>query len=96
MPEEHEKELRKLYERYKLQWMIYHDFSLVDLIKELEVMIQEDAEFEDIRQSLQERFEAWEFGIGFGGQIWPCFDEFVESDLKYLEPKTVDWSDHSA
>lgn len=37
-----EAEVRKLYERYKLQWMVYHGLGLVDLMDCMEAMIQED------------------------------------------------------
>lgn len=37
-----EAEARKLYERYKLQWMVYHGLGLVDLMDCMEAMIQED------------------------------------------------------
>ena len=89
MSEEREAELRKLYERYKLQWMLYHDLGLVDLIEELEAMIREDEQSGETRRTLRELFEAWEFGVGFvGGQMWPCFEEFAQNDLGHMELKT--------
>ena len=38
-----EAEARKLYERYKLQWMVYHGLGLVDLMDCMEAMIQAGA-----------------------------------------------------
>ncbi len=103
MFEEQEKELRKLYERYKLQWMLYHDLGLTDLIKALEIMIHEDEQSGDVRRKLQELFEAWEFGVGFaGGQMWACFEEFEMNEFQesltqsgFWEPKlTSERSNH--
>ncbi len=80
MPED--AEIRKLYERYKLQWMIYHELRLVDLVECLEVMIREDLE-NGARRELHELFKAWEFGVGFaGGEIWPCFEEFATNEYQ--------------
>lgn len=83
MSEEQEKELRKLYERYKLQWMLYHDLGLADLVEALEIMICEDEQAGAARRKLHELFEAWEFGVGFaGGQMWACFEEFEMNEFR--------------
>lgn len=55
-----EAEARKLYERYKLQWMVYHGLGLVDLMDCMEAMIQEDLTSSETRSKLQELFKAWE------------------------------------
>lgn len=34
---------------------------------------------------IAEECQNWENDIGFGGSIWPCFDEFLDMDLKYLD-----------
>ena len=76
-----EAEIRRLYERYKLQWMLYHDLGLVDLMACMEVMLREDAEIPSLRSKFQELFQAWEFGVGFpGGQMWPCYEEYRDSE----------------
>ena len=54
-----EAEIRHLYERYKLQWMLYHDLGLVDLMDCMEVMLREDAEIPALRSKFQELFQAW-------------------------------------
>ena len=83
MAHENEAEIRRLYERYKLQWMIYHELGLVDLIDCMEVMIHEDLASSEIRTKLQDLFKAWEFGVGFrGGQIWPCFEEYRDNEYE--------------
>ena len=81
MTHDNEAEIRRLYEQYKLQWMIYHKLGLVDLIDCMEVMIHEDLASSETRKKLQDLFQAWEFGVGFlGGQIWPCFEEYRDND----------------
>ena len=65
------------YERYKLYWMLAHGFTLIDLVRQLQLMINEDLDGSDVPTSLQSLFEDWEYSIGFGGEIWPCFDEYI-------------------
>lgn len=72
---------RKAYERFKLQWMIDHDFTLGDLITCMEDMVCEDLSGSEVRTSLQSLFADWEYGEGFaGGSVWPCFEEYLQSD----------------
>lgn len=65
------------YERFKLQWMLEHGFTLRDLVEELEKSREETPEL-----PLTAIFSNWEFGFGFGSQIWPCFEEFLDSEYK--------------
>lgn len=82
----------RCYEAYKLDWMISHGYSLRDY---LNAIIQEDEEaraagdypegdtdkiFETLNDSFEER--------GFGGSLWACKDEFLESEFQdeaYME-----------
>lgn len=32
--------------------------------------------------SLPDIFADWEFGYGFGSEIWPCFEEFLDCEYK--------------
>lgn len=81
MAHDNDAEIRRLYERYKLQWMLYHDLGFVDLLDCMEAMLEEDEEIPKARTKLQELFKAWEFGAGFpGGQIWPCFEEYHDNE----------------
>lgn len=81
MAHDSEAEIRRRYERNKLQWMLYHDLGLADLMDCMEVMLREDAEIPSLRSKFQELFQAWEFGVGFtGGQIWPCFEEYRDNE----------------
>jgi hypothetical protein len=64
------------YERYKLDWLSRHGFSLSDLIKEVGEYMEESDE--DIVCS----FDMWEHDCGFDGEIWVCFDEFLENEYQ--------------
>ena len=71
------------YEKYRLDWMIAHGHSITELLRELELMRQEDPE-----RSLLALFEDWEYGFGFGGEVWACYDEFMETeylDTEYMK-----------
>lgn len=65
------------YERFKLQWMLDHGFTLRDLVEELEKSRAEAPEL-----PLTEIFADWEFDSGFSSQIWPCFEEFLDCEYK--------------
>lgn len=69
------------YERFKLQWMLDHGFTLANLVCELGQLCKESGS--DV--SLEAIFMDWEFGYGFGSQIWPCFDEFLECEYKEMK-----------
>lgn len=73
-------EKRKAYEAHRLQWMISHGFTLTDLVNELQKMIDEDFDGNNVPTALKNLFEDWEYGHGFGGEIWPCYDEFIDCD----------------
>ena len=65
------------YEKYQLQWMIDHDYSLDDLIKSISeygVDCQGDYAMEP------ELFWQWEKDSGFGGEIWACYAEWLENE----------------
>lgn len=72
---------RKLYERYQLDWMIQHGYSVNDLIHEID---EEEKDF-DGNASAEEIYGDWEFGTGFGGSLWVYFDEFLDNEFKETE-----------
>lgn len=73
---------KKAFERFKLQWMLDHGYTLADLIECIEVMIYED-EQDGLRTKLSELFERWEFGVGFvDGSVWPCYEEYQNEALE--------------
>lgn len=73
---------KKAFERFKLQWMLDHGYTLTDLVECMEVMIHED-EQDGLRTKLSELFERWEFGVGFAdGSVWPCYDEYLQNEAQ--------------
>ena len=71
----------KKYEMYILQWMLNHGYSLSDLIWELREFQCEDPEDSDrISMPLDELFELWVQERGFGGEIWACYEEWLENE----------------
>ena len=76
--------LEDKYERYKLSWMLDHGYTLKDLIDQLEELRQEN-----IDGDLQSIFDEWEFGYGFGSEIWAGFDEFAQNELRFCKDMEV-------
>lgn len=62
------------YEHYKLVWMFSHGYTLYDLYGEIISVMTEFSE------DLDEAIENFESNIGFGGEIWPCFEEFMSCE----------------
>lgn len=69
------------YQKYKLQWLIYHNYSLDDLIQELEDYINQESS--DIKINLSKAFEEWESDIGFKSEIYACEEEFNDAEAYY-------------
>ena len=67
------------YEQFKLEWMLAHGYTLQDLVAELE-NLREAARSGDV--DAMYIFADWEYGYGFGSEIWPCFDEFLDCEYK--------------
>lgn len=71
------------YEKYRLQWMLNHDYSLPDLLERLsDIAMNENLdEIQNPRVMLNEAFERLEYEQGFDNEeIWLCKDEW-EHDL---------------
>lgn len=72
------------YERYQLQWMIEHGYSLEDLFSRMDEIVEESYHSTDrpLPSWAYEDFEE----IGFkGAEIWPCQDEWEDNDEnKYI------------
>ena len=75
---------KQAYEIFRLKWMIDHGYSVLDLLKNLEAMIEEDQNEFGVRTGLESLFQDWEFCIGFDGSIWPCYEEFLEHDYPLM------------
>ena len=71
------------YEKYRLQWMLDHDYSLSDLLNRLSdiVMHENLDEIRNPRVMMDEAFERLEYEQGFkNDEIWLCKEEW-EHDL---------------
>lgn len=65
------------YEKYQLQWMIEHGYSLRNLIDELTEMQFSDPEDSDrVSTPISELFGEWIADVGFGSEIWACEAEW--------------------
>lgn len=72
------------YQKYQLEWMISHGFSLQNLIAELTQLQYDDPEDSDmISTPVSELFNKWETDIGFGSEIWACENEWNECEGQY-------------
>lgn len=69
------------YQKYKLQWLIDHNYSLDDLIQELEDYINQESS--NIKINLSKVFEEWESDIGFNSEIYACEEEFNDAEAYY-------------
>lgn len=67
--------MRQRYELFKLEWMISHGYTLQDLIDELNC-----CEGFDTDKALHFIYNDWENNVGFGGSIWPCYQEWLECE----------------
>ena len=68
------------YENFKLIWMKEHGHTLANLLQELENMRQDNP-----HASIMELFDEWEYGVGFGADIWPSLHEFLTCE-EHLTP----------
>lgn len=75
------------YERYQLEWMIAHGYSIRDLIQAMYELQYDDPEDSDyISQPVTDLFEDWESDCGFpGAEIWVCEDEWAASECAKRE-----------
>ncbi len=66
------------YEKYRLQWMLDHDYSLPDLLERLsDIAMNENLdEIQNPRVMLNEAFERLEYEQGFDNEeIWLCVQQ---------------------
>lgn len=78
------------YEKYKLDWMLHHGYTLEDLVGALSDYMEE------VNEDLVVVFDVWESDCGFGSEIWVCFDEFIDSeyqDMGYMK-QLLTWNEY--
>lgn len=77
-------DIRKIaYEKYKLNWMMEHGYTLADIMNELNDMQEEEPD-----TCVSNLFSDWEYEFGFESEIWACYDEFLEyefNDKDYMK-----------
>lgn len=64
------------YERFQLQWMMDHGYSLTALMESIHEFWSDPYTPND---TIPELFREWEQDVGFGSEIWPCEAEYLDS-----------------
>lgn len=72
---------KEMYESYKMLWMISHRITME------EISIMADQWRADCDEEIT--FEEYLEEFGFGGEIWPCFEEFVKSILPTINKELL-------
>ena len=67
------------YDKYQLEWMIAHGHSIRDLV---EALGEYNADRLGKYAIEPELLWAWENDNGFNGEIWACYDEWLECEGK--------------
>lgn len=74
------------YEKYQLQWMLDHGYSLRELIRELD----DERQDHHPQASLMEVFDDWEMNTGFMGNIWACENEWEDCEARMpMKPQVI-------
>lgn len=77
---------KKLYERYKLLWMMDHRITLFDAFAEWRDYC-DPANGLDVGTSNEDAFDSWEEDSGFSGMLYSCFGEFVECEYRHKDDR---------
>lgn len=85
IPNTQEELLDYAYERYKMDWLISHGFTLSDVLESiadyLDGLNESGDYFED--QDFSGTIREWENDVGLtGGQIWACKEEFRDEEYQ--------------
>lgn len=93
------------YELFKLFWMMMNGYTVTELINSVltyrsELLADAADDTADIKH-LQEQAQEidttlpseWESERGFGDNIWPCFAEFMNSDIRNINNNTTLFQD---
>lgn len=71
------------YEKYQLEWMIEHGYSLEDLMDKIANIINEELTIPgNAHVFINEAFDVFEKEQGFHGEIWACEEEWTEHEAK--------------
>jgi len=67
--------MEKKYEQYKLEWMVDHNHTIAEMFNGISEIMNENPGI-----SFDEARDIWEEEIGFNGEIWACFDEWMDNN----------------
>lgn len=77
---------KKLYERYKLLWMMDHRITLFDAFAEWRDYC-DPANGMDPGTFTEEAFDSWENNSGFSGSLYRYFDGFVKREYRQKDDR---------
>mgnify|MGYP003400488301 FL=1 len=77
-----------MYERYKFIWMLDHDITLFDAFAEWRDYCDPANGFPSGLSS-EAAFEEWENDCGFSGSLYPCFDEYLETEYQMKDMRLI-------
>jgi hypothetical protein len=83
---------RKLYERYKLLWMLDQGITLQEAFAEWRDYC-DPANGMDPGTSNEDAFADWESNSGFSGSLYVCFDEFLNTEYKFDDERLMPWAE---
>lgn len=75
---------RKCYEAYKLDWMLSHGKTLTELVKGTTEILNdmvENGNTSNMNACVEGVIEDFEGDVGFGGEIYGCFNEFLDCEF---------------
>lgn len=78
---------KKLYERYKLIWMLEHGITLREAFRDWNMYLSGNRRDADV-QTPEETFENWKNACGFSGSLYPCL---LDHGIT-LREAFLDWS----
>ena len=68
------------YGKYKLNWMMAHGYTIENLLELVGKHLIDDPDW-----SLADAYDEWEVDDGFHGEIWACFEEFLDYEYQDKE-----------
>ena len=74
-------EKTRKYQRYQLQWMLDHEYSIDNLIRGLAQMQAEEMRYGDNKPiPIDTLYYRWVKDVGFGSEIWACREEWETTE----------------
>lgn len=67
---------RTAYEKYRLDWMIRHNYALPELMRFLKLI-----QIDDPTMTVEALFADFEANCGFSGELWASYDEFMKEEF---------------